>query len=404
MKTDLDNIGPNTVLAHAGSHPEDHHGFVNPPIYRGSTVVFPNVSTMRSGNQRYAYGRWGNPTTEALTEAITALEGAEGTVLCPSGLSACITAILAVVGAGDHLLVPDSVYGATRHFCETAGKRLGIETSYYDPGIGAGVEALVRANTKAIFTESPGSHTFEIQDIPAIAGVAHRHDALVIMDNTWATPLLFKPIPAGVDLSVMAATKYVVGHSDALLGTVAAGTRAWEKLKAFHFQLGMFVGPDEVNLALRGLRTMGVRLARHQESALVIARWLETREEVARVIHPALPSHPGHALWIRDFAGASGLFSFVTTAAPYSAVEAMLDDLSFFALGYSWGGFESLVMTVDPRQMRSATQWNEAGHLIRIHIGLENPADLISDLDKGFERFRNAVDAEQAAAQRIGQT
>lgn len=404
MTSDFHNLGSGTLLAHVGSHPEDHHGFVNPPIYHGSTVVFPNAATMRNGNQRYAYGRWGNPTTEALTEAITALEGAEGTVLCPSGLSACITAILAVVGAGDHLLVTDSVYGATRHFCDTAGKRLGIETSYYDPGIGAGIEALVRANTKAIFTESPGSHTFEIQDIPAIADVAHRHDALVIMDNTWATPLLFKPIPAGVDLSVMAATKYVVGHSDALLGTVAAGPRAWDKLKAFHFQLGMFVGPDDVNLALRGLRTMGVRLARHQDSALQIARWLEAREEVARVICPALPTHPDHALWLRDFSGASGLFSFVTKAAPFPAVEAMLDDLQFFALGYSWGGFESLIMTVDPRQMRSATQWDDRGHLIRVHIGLENPVDLIADLDKGFARFRNTVDAEQSATQRIGQT
>lgn len=388
MSNDYRNIGTGTVLAHAGSHPEEHHGFVNPPIYRGSTVVFPDVETMSSGGQRYGYGRWGNPTTAALTEAITALEGAEGTVLCPSGLSACTTAILAAVGAGDHLLVPDSVYAPTRHFCETAGKRFGIETSYYDPSIGAGIEALFRPNTKAVFTESPGSHTFEIQDIAAIAAVAHRRDALVIMDNTWATPLLFKPIAAGVDLSLMAATKYVVGHSDALLGTVAAGPRAWDRLKALHFQLGMFVGPDDVNLALRGLRTMGVRLARHQDSALKVARWLEQRDEVARVLYPALPSHPQHALWRRDFSGASGLLSFVTKAAPFAAIKAMLDELSFFALGYSWGGFESLAMTVDPRKMRSVTKWDEPGHLIRLHIGLEDPADLIADLEQGFDRFR----------------
>lgn len=388
MINDYRNIGAGTVLAHAGSHPEEHHGFVNPPIYRGSTVVFPDVETMSKGGQRYGYGRWGNPTSAALTEAITALEGAEGTVLCPSGLSACTTAILSAVGAGDHLLVPDSVYAPTRHFCETAGKRFGIETSYYDPSIGAGIEALFRPNTKAVFTESPGSHTFEVQDIAAIAEVAHRRDALVIMDNTWATPLLFKPIAAGVDLSLMAATKYVVGHSDALLGTVAAGPRAWDRLKALHFQLGMFVGPDDVNLALRGLRTMGVRLARHQDSALKVARWLEGRDEVARVLYPALPSHPQHALWRRDFSGASGLFSFVTKAAPFAAVKAMLDELSFFALGYSWGGFESLAMTVDPRKMRSVTNWDEPGHLIRLHIGLEDSADLIADLEQGFDRFR----------------
>lgn len=388
MINDYRNFGAETVLTHAGSHPEEHHGFVNPPIYHGSTVVFPDVETMRTGGQRYAYGRWGNPTTEALAEVVTALEGAEGTVLCPSGLSACTTAILAAVGAGDHLLVPDSVYAPTRHFCDTASKRFGIETSYYNPSIGAGIEALFRPNTKAVFTESPGSHTFEIQDIPAIAEVAHRRDALVIMDNTWATPLLFKPIAAGVDISLMAATKYVVGHSDALLGTVAAGPRAWDRLKALHFQLGMFVGPDDVNLALRGIRTMGVRLARHQESALKIARWLEGRDEVARVLYPALPSHPQHALWRRDFSGASGLFSFITKAAPLAAVDAMLDKLSFFALGYSWGGFESLAMTVDPRKMRSVTNWDEPGHLVRLHIGLEDPADLIADLEKGFERFR----------------
>lgn len=388
MTNDYDHLGAGTVLTHAGSHPEDHHGFVNPPIYHGSTVVFPDVDTMLGGKQRYGYGRLGNPTSDALNEVIAALEGAEGSVLCPSGLSACTTAILAAVGAGDHLLVPDSVYAPTRHFCDSAAKRFGIETSYYDPTIGAGIEALFRPNTKAVFTESPGSHTFEIQDIPAIAEVAHRHDALVIMDNTWATPLLFKPLAAGVDLSLMAATKYVAGHSDVLLGTVAAGPRAWDKLKALHVQLGLFVGPDDVNLGLRGIRTMGVRLARHQDSALKVARWLEGRDEVARVLYPALPSHPQHDLWLRDFSGASGLFSFVTKAAPFEAVKAMLDGLSFFALGYSWGGFESLAMTVDPRKIRSATRWDEPGHLVRLHIGLEEPDDLIADLEKGFARFR----------------
>lgn len=391
MKIHFDKCGPNTVLAHAGSHPADHHGFVNTPIYRGSTVMFPNVAAMKSGNQRYQYGRWNNPSTEALTEAINALEEAQGSVLAPSGLAACVTAILTAVGAGDHLLVPDSVYAPTRHFCDTAGKRFGFETTYYDPRIGTGIERLFRPNTKAVFTESPGSHTFDIQDIPAIVAVAHSRGALVIMDNTWATPLFFKPLRLGVDLSVMAATKYVVGHSDALIGTIAASPRAWEQLKAYQFQAGVYVGPDDANLALRGLRTMGARLARHQDSALTVARWLETRPEVARVIHPALESHPQHRLWRRDFQGSSGLFSFVTKEAPIEAVEALLDGLQFFGLGYSWGGFESLAMCVDPRKMRTATTWHESGHLVRLHIGLEDPRDLLEDLDKGFERFSKAA-------------
>ncbi|MDC7701703.1 cystathionine beta-lyase [Vogesella indigofera] len=389
MAIECENRGVGTLLAHVGSHPEEHHGFVNPPIYRGSTVIFPNVDTMQSGDQRYQYGRLNNPSTEALNEALTSLEMACGSVLTPSGLSACTTAILSVVGAGDHLLVPDSVYGPTRHFCETAGRRMGIETTYYDPTIGAGIQALFKPNTRAVFTESPGSHTIEIQDIPAIAAVARKHDAIVITDNTWATPLLFKPLVAGADISVMAGTKYVVGHSDALLGTVAAGPRAWDKVKAFHFQLGMHVGPDDVTLALRGLRTLEVRLARHQESAIEIAQWLEGHDEVSRVIHPALSSHPQHSLWKRDFSGSSGLFSFVTKPAPFEAIKAMLDDLEFFGLGYSWGGFESLAITVDPRAIRSATSWDESGHLIRLHIGLEDPNDLIADLAKGIQRFRN---------------
>ncbi len=389
MINDYSKPGIATVLTHAGIHPEDHHGFVNPPVYRGSTVVFPNVDTMKSGGQRYQYGRWNNPSTEALAEAITALEMAVGTVLTPSGQSACSTALLAVAGAGDHVLVPDSVYSPIRQFCDTVGRRMGIETTFYDPLVGAGIEALFRPNTRAVVTESPGSHTFEIQDIPAIAEVAHRHDALVITDNTWATPVFFKPLAAGADISLMAATKYVVGHSDALLGTVAAGPRAWDKLKACHFNLGMHVGPDDVTLALRGLRTMEVRLARHQESALKVARWLEQQPEVARLLHPGLSSHPQHELWRRDFSGSSGLFSLVTKAAPFDAVKAMLDGLSYFRLGYSWGGFESLAMTMDPRTVRSATIWEEPGHLVRLHVGLEEPDDLIADLEKGLHRFRN---------------
>ncbi|VWC76231.1 cystathionine beta-lyase [Burkholderia lata] len=314
------------------------------------------------------------------------LEGADGTVLAPSGLSACVSAILAVAGTGDHILIPDSVYGPTRHFCDTAGRRFGIETTYYDPAIGEGIEALFRSNTRVVFTESPGSNTLELQDIPAISRIARRHDAIVIADNTWATPVFFKPLAAGADISVMAATKYVVGHSDALIGTIAAGPRAWSRVKEYHYQYGLHVSPDDVTLAARGLRTMATRLAQHQKSALTIAQWLETREEVARVLHPGLPSHPQHALWRRDFSGSSGLFSFVTRPMEEGALHAMLDGLSFFALGYSWGGYESLALTADPRKIRSATEWTDDGHLVRLTIGLESPQDLIADLDKGFAR------------------
>lgn len=382
-----DEPGIGTVLAHAGSHPRDHWGFVNPPVYRGSTVVFPDVDTMSANAQRYQYGRIKNPSSEALCEAIAGLEQAQGTVLTPSGLSACTFAILSVLGAGDHFLVPDNVYAPVRDFCDGAARRFGIETSYYDPLIGAGIESLFRPNTRAVFTESPGSHTFELPDLPAIAQVARRRDALVLMDNTWATPLYLKPLVLGIDISILAATKYVAGHSDALVGTVSANSRAWARVAAFHKQLGMHVGPDDITLALRGLRTMELRLQRHQESALGIARWLERQPQVAKVLHPALESHPQHALWKRDFTGSSGVFSFVTTQAPFDAVKAMLDGMDLFALGRSWGGFESLAMTLDPRVIRSATSWNEPGHLIRLQVGLENADDLIADLSRGLERF-----------------
>lgn len=393
MSDDRTEPSPETLLAHKGRHPRDQHGFVNPPVYHGSTVTFPDVATMLSGRQRYTYGRHGSPTTDALEEVLAALEGAEGVVLCPSGLSAVTTAILAVAGAGDHILVVDSVYSPARRFCDGMAKRLGIETTYYDPALGADIESLIRPNTRAIYTETPGSLTFELQDIDALAAVARRHDLLVVTDNTWATPLLYKPLAHGADISLMAGTKYVVGHSDVLIGTVAAGPRAWKQLKEVRTDLGLSVGPDDVNLSLRGLRTMAVRLARHQESGIAVARWLEDRPEVARVLHPALPSHPQHALYARDFTGASGLFSFVTRPAPMKAVAAMLDGLAYFGLGYSWGGFESLAIVADPKKIRTATSWADDGHLIRLHIGLEDPADLIADLETGFARFNAALAA-----------
>jgi len=390
-----EDTGVATTLAHAGSNPPEHNGFVNTPIYRGSTVVFPSVDAMDANTRHYQYSRYGNPSSDALCDAIGTLEQAQGVVLTPSGLSACTLAILAAAGAGDHLLVPDNVYPLVRHFCDGAARRLGIATTYYDPLAGADIETLFQPNTRAVFLEAPGSHTFEIPDAPAIIAVAQRHGALTLMDNTWATPLYLKPLLMGVDLSILAATKYVAGHSDALIGTISANPRAWSRLAAFHKQMGMHVGPDDITLALRGLRTLHVRLERHQANALAIARWLATQPGVAKVLHPALASHPQHALWRRDFQGASGLFAFVTEEAPYGAVKAMLDGLELFALGRSWGGFESLAMTIDPRTLRSATTWREPGHLVRLQIGLEDVADLTRDLAGGLARFQN----HRAAAQ-----
>ncbi|HUG62886.1 MAG TPA: cystathionine beta-lyase, partial [Methylomirabilota bacterium] len=344
--------------------------------------------TMLSGKQPYVYGRRGTPTVDALASLLAELDGAAGVMLAPSGLSAVSTALLSVLGAGDHLLVTDSVYQPTRHLCQTVLSRLGIETTYYDPLIGAGIETLIRPNTKAIMMESPGSQTFEVQDVPAIVDVARRRGVRTVVDNTWATPLFFRPLDLGVDIALMAGTKYVGGHSDVMLGTIAANAEAFPALKQVHGSLGLCVGPDDINLSLRGLRTMKVRLDRHRSSAIEVAAWLGGRPEVARVLHPGLPGDPGHALWSRDFTGSSGLFSFVTTPCSFEAVRAMLDGLELFGLGYSWGGFESLAIVADPRKSRSATRWGDPGHLIRLHIGLEDPADLIADLTAGLDRLR----------------
>jgi cystathionine beta-lyase len=376
-----------TRLAHGGRNPRAQHGFVNPPVYHGSTVTFPDVDTMLSGGQPYVYGRRGTPTSDALCGLLAELDGAAGVVLVPSGLAAVTTALLAVVSAGDHLLVTDSAYGPGRHFCDTMLRRLGVETTYYDPLVGAGIAALIRPQTRAILLEAPGSQTFEMQDVPAIVDVARRHGVKTVMDNTWATPLFFRPLDHGVDIALMAGTKYVVGHSDVLLGTIAANAETWPALKQTHGALGLCVGPDDVALSLRGLRTMKVRLDRHQASALTVAEWLASRPEVARVLHPARPDDPGHALWARDFRGASGLFSIVTRPCPFGAVKAMLDGLRLFGLGYSWGGYESLAIVADPRPYRTATTWTDPGHLIRLNIGLEDPDDLIADLAAGLDRL-----------------
>ncbi|MBI5112113.1 MAG: cystathionine beta-lyase [Rhodovulum sp.] len=384
--------GPRTRLVLGGRRPDEHYGFVNTPVFHGSTVLYPTAGDYLGRRSRYKYARRGTPTSEALESALAGIEGdaCAGVALLPSGLAAISAALLAVLKAGDHLLVSDSAYDPTRTVCDTILTRWGIETTYYDPAIGAGIADLMRPDTRAVFVESPGSLSFEIQDIPAIAAAAHARDAVVLMDNTWATPLFFRALDHGVDLSIQSGTKYIGGHSDLMFGCVAANARTNKALRDTVFNMGLCVGPDDMNLAQRGLRTLAVRLAAHQEAALTVARWLEGRPEVLRVLHPALPSHPGHALWRRDFTGSSGLFSVVLRPVPPAAVEAFLDALTLFGIGASWGGYESLAIPFDCTPIRTATAWAPGGPTVRFHIGLEDPADLIADIDRGFAAMKMA--------------
>jgi cystathionine beta-lyase len=384
------SLRPRSRLVHLGRDSAANHGFVNTPAFRGSTVLYPDVETMRTRNQRYTYGTHGTPTTDALCEAWSDLAGAAGAVLVPSGLFAIIAALTTALGAGDHLLMTDAAYQPARHYCDTLLRRMGVETTYYDPAVGAGVAALIRPNTRAVFVEAPGSQSLDMQDVPAIAAAAHERDLCVIMDNTWATPLFFPPHARGVDLAVEAGTKYLSGHSDLLLGIVSANAAWYPRLHRTIDALAVPPGPEDVFLALRGLRTMELRLREAERQGLALARWLAGRPEVLRVIHPALPDHPGHALWKRDFAGSSGLFSIVLRPAPEAAVAAMLDGLELFGMGYSWGGYESLVIPFDCTKYRTATRWAPGGPTLRFSVGLEDVADLEADLDRGFARLRAA--------------
>jgi len=380
-------LKPATKVVHSGRKPHDCHGFVNPPVYRGSTVLFPTVEKLWKRDQEYTYGRSSTPTVKALEVAIAEVEGGVATALTASGYQAVSMAIFAFVESGDHILVTDSVYQPTRKFCDHMLAKLGVETTYYDPLVGEKIEALIRPNTRIIFTESPGSQTFEVQDIPAIARVATKREVWLLLDNTWASPLYFKPFEHGVDVSIQAATKYIVGHADAMLGAVTSNSKAAKHIARAKELLGICPGSEETYLGMRGLRTLATRLAQHQRSALDMARWLEGRPEVARVLHPGLPSHPQHDLWKRDFLGASGLFSVVLKPAEKPALAAMLDGLKLFGMGFSWGGYESLVIPFDPTDYRSATRWEAEGPALRFHIGLEDIDDLKADLEAGFERL-----------------
>jgi len=385
---------PDTRVVTGGRDPASYHGFVNPPVYHASTVLYRSAADYVAHRSRYQYGRRGTPTTEALELALQELEGPQcaGVALLPSGLAAISTALLSVLHAGDHVLVTDSAYGPTRTFCDQVLTRFGISTSYYDPLVGAGIAALMQDGTRAVYLESPGSLSFEMQDVAAIAGAAHARGALVLMDNTWASPIYFRPLDHGVDLVIQAGTKYIGGHSDVMLGTVSANARTVKDLKAIVGLNGWCVGPDDVYLGMRGLRTLAVRLDRHYESGLAVARWLEQRPEIMRLLHPGMPSHPGHALWKRDFTGASGLFSVVLKPVPQKAVYAFLDTLELFGIGPSWGGYESLATPFNCAPARTATRWEPGGPTVRFHIGLEAVEDLIADLERGFAALAAAAD------------
>jgi len=388
-------IRPDTQLVEGGRRKEWTQGIVNPAVWRASTILFDSVADMRAANKRpndgLYYGRRGTPTQWALADALTALEpGAEGTMLYPSGVAAVAGALLSVLKPGDELLLVDSAYEPTRSFCRTVLAPMGIATRFYDPMIGAGIADLIGEKTAAILMESPGSLTFEVQDVPAICAVAKARGVATLLDNTWATPLLFPAIANGVDLTILACTKYIVGHSDAMLGSVTAAPGRFARLRDLVHAYGVHVAPDDAFLGSRGLRTLGVRLRAHEAGGLKVARWLAEQPEVARVVHPALPGCPGHEIWARDFRGASGLFGFVLAGGDDAARTALIDGLRHFGIGYSWGGYESLAIPVDPAGLRTATTWTADGPMVRLHIGLEDPDDLIADLADGLRRFAGA--------------
>ncbi len=378
------NLHPATRLVTA-ARDYNEHGMVNPAVYHASTILFPDLATVTSRDQPYTYGRHGTPTSQAVESAIATLEGGYKCKVAPSGLAAITSAFLAFLKSGDHLLMPDTAYNPSRKLADTVLKGLGIETTYYDPLIGKGIAALIKSNTRVVYCESPGSQTMEVQDVPAIAAAAHAAGAIAILDNTWSGGHFFKAFAHGCDMSVQAATKYIVGHSDAMLGSIVCNEATWPRFKETYETMGMFAGPDDMYLALRGLRTLDVRLERHQRNATAVAEWLRGQEAVDTVLYPALSNAPGHELWKRDFTGASGLFSVVLKPKSQVAMAAMLDGLQLFGMGYSWGGFESLVVPFKP--IRTASNWTATGPCLRFHIGLEDPIDLIADLQEGFARL-----------------
>jgi len=382
-----------TKIVNAGRRKEWTNGSVNPPVQRASTIVFDTVKDMKNAivnraNKTLFYGRRGTTTTFAFSEAMTQLEGGAGCALYPCGTAAITSALLSFLKAGDHLLMVDTTYEPTRDFCNKILKGLGIETTYYDPMIGADIKSLIRPNTRVLFLESPGSNTMEVQDVPTLAKIAHETDITVILDNTWGSGIQFKPFDYGVDISVQAATKYIVGHSDAMMGTATANEAHWPTLRENSYLLGQCASPDDCYMALRGLRTLSVRMKQHEQSALKVAHWLSEQPIVKTVLHPAFKECPGNEFFERDFNGSNGLFSFVLEDVNDSDVDDFLDNLAHFKMGFSWGGFESLVLRVSGLdRLRTAKPWTEKNPVIRLHIGLEDVDDLIEDLRQGLARF-----------------
>jgi len=388
-----------TLMVQSGRDSERHFGIVNYPVYRASTVLYPTIDDFKKRNEKkyrgITYGARGTPTTLALANAVCELEGGKGTVVVSTGLAAVTMALTAFVKAGDHILVVDSVYEPTRRYCDTILKGFGVTTTYYDPCIGSKIHRLIQVNTKLVLTESPGSLTFEVQDIPAIAKASHEQNVIVLMDNTWGTPLFFKPFAHGVDISIQAGTKYIGGHSDLVVGMITARSEElFRQVMDAVTTFGDVAGPDVCYLALRGLRSMGARLRHHQASGLQIARWLQNRPEVKRVMYPPLPEDPGHRLWKRDFRGACSLFGVVLHTESEKAIARMVDGYRLFKIGASWGGFESLVIPASPLSNRTAVPWKESGYVLRYHVGLEDPEDLLEDLKEGFDRLNKATNEE----------
>ncbi|MGF1727122.1 cystathionine beta-lyase [Photobacterium nomapromontoriensis] len=393
----MDKKALETKIVTAGRSRKWTQSLVNPPVSRASTIVFDSVAEMKQAtqnrtNQGLFYGRRGTNTHFAFQDAMVELEGGVGCALYPCGTAAITNAILSFVKAGDHILMVDGAYEPTREFCDKILLKMGVKTTYYDPLIGEGIRELIRPNTTVLFLESPCSITMEVQDVPTLARIAHEHDLVVMLDNTWASPINFQPFDHGVDISIQAATKYIVGHSDVMLGTAVANTRCWDQLRESSYLMGQCTSPDDVYLAMRGLRTLGVRMKQHQENSIKIAQWLAEREEVDHVRHPAFESCEGHEFYLRDFKGCNGLFSVVLNRGNTAALTALLDGMSHFSMGYSWGGFESLILANENiNNLRTVAKKDFAGPMLRLHIGLENADDLIADLERGFDRLNAAL-------------
>jgi cystathionine beta-lyase len=387
------HLATDTFISHVAQNPEKHDGAVNIPVYRASTIVFPTLDDYEAAEKgtygKPTYGRYGSEATLGLEEALARLEGADHAMLTASGVAAITVALLSFVKAGDHILMADTVYGPARRFCNEHLAKLGVETTFFDPLIGSEIRALMKPNTKIVYVESPGSLTFEMMDIPAIAAVAHEKGAIVMADNTWATQLFFKPFEHGIDVSIHSLSKYVSGHSDLIMGVITSRAELRRPLRKTHYNLGACINGDNAYLALRGLRTMSVRLRHHQESAMKVATWLESHPMVERVLYPALPSHEGHAIWKRDMTGACGLFTFLVGDYPRENLAAMLDNMRLTRMGYSWGAFESLLIPFNPHTIRTATQWKHKGINLRLHVGLEAVEDLMQDIDDGLKRLKN---------------